>query len=399
VPFFRSSSWATKAPRLPVLPRCGACGLLRTCLSPKMPVRGRGLRKVLFVGEAPGKQEDEQGEQFVGAAGQVLQSVLDELDVDLNDCWKTNAVACRPPKNEIDDQYIESCRPLLVSTIRELKPSVIILLGMSAIKSLIGLEWTADMGTLGRWLGWLIPSPMFGAWLCPTYHPSYINRMNNDAMLRQIMRENIRSALELERAPLTCRPMAEWNSMVTCVLDGADARMRLFELSRAEGTLAFDYETTGLKPDHPDHRIVSAGFCLNGVDTFACAMTDDLLPILSKVLLNGDLSKIAANLKFEERWTRAKLGHGVMNWGFDTMLATHVLDNRSEITGLKFQAYVRLGVPPYNTAVEGYLRATSANAINRISQVPIRELLLYNGLDALFEYQLASRQLGQLCHH
>ncbi len=395
MPFFSETTWKATGSRVPALPRCGLCGLRQKCISPHMLTTGKGKRKILFVAEAPGEQEDREGVQLIGAAGQVLRKVLRGLGVDLDDCWKTNAVICRPPNNEISDKYIDACRPTLLKTIRELQPRVIVLLGISAVKSLIGTEWQRDIGPLTRWLGWTIPSATYGAWLCPTYHPSYVLRMNEDAVLVRMMREHLKRALALEKREVKGKILASLQSQVECVLDGDVARKRILDLAGAEGTLAFDYETTGLKPDRTDQRIVSCSFCLNGEDTFACMMDDRCLRALSKVLCS-EMGKVASNLKFEERWTRAKLGHGVVNWEWDTMVAAHILDNRPGITSLKFQAYVRFGIPDYEAAVAPYLKARDSNGVNRLGQIAPRDLLLYNGIDSLLEYRLAMLQRQEM---
>jgi uracil-DNA glycosylase family 4 len=389
--FFRPLAWAAKPNDGLRLPKCGACGLYKECISPKMGVTGKGKRKILFVGEAPGEREDRIGEQFVGDAGKVLKKILRSINVDIGDCWKTNAVICRPPKNKITDLYIDSCRPNLLRVIRELKPNVIILLGMSAVKSLIGAEWTRNMGQMGTWVGWRIPSGKWGAWICPTYHPSYVARLGEDPTIVRIVTEHLRTAVALEKSPVPTESL-DLHSRIDVVLDKSEARMRLLELVRSKGILAFDYETTGLKPDDKKHRIVSCSFCTDRERAWACMMVPILYPLLTRVLRNKKLKKVASNLKFEERWTRAKLGVGVRNWHWDTMLAAHILDNRSGITSVKFQSFVLLGAPLYDSAVSPYLEAKTANGFNRIDQIPERDLLLYNGMDSLLEYRVMEKQ-------
>ena len=116
------------------------------------------------------------------------------------------------------------------------------------------------------------------------------------------------------------------------------------------------------------------------------------------LLLRADHPKIASNLKFEERWTCAILGHGVNNWQWDTMQAAHVLDNRQEICSIKFQAYARLGFPLYDGSVGKFLYAPSSNAPNRINRADFGELLKYNSLDSLLEYKVAQLQMRDLKH-
>ena len=114
--------------------------------------------------------------------------------------------------------------------------------------------------------------------------------------------------------------------------------------------------------------------------------------MLSKVLRNPQLEKIASNMKYEERWTRAKLGHGVTNWGWDTMLAAHMLDNRGGISSVKFQAFVHLGIGNYSSHIENYLKTDSANDLNRIHELDMKDLLMYNGLDSLLEFMVMKKQ-------
>lgn len=361
-----------------------------------MPPTGEGRVPILFVGEAPGEEEDRQGEQFVGTAGQLLRKDLRKAGIDLDDCWKTNAAACRPPKNEISDVHIESCRPLVMKAIQELKPKVIVLLGGSAVKSVIGPEWAKQVGPLGRWVGWAIPSGTYNAWLCPTYHPSYLSRLGENETLTAIFVSHLKQALACVKREPPILKVEDLQNKVECVTRASDFRMRLLDLSRRSGYLAFDYETTGLKPDRKEQRIVSAAFCLDGKETFAGMVDPSLYGPLSKVLRNKNLKKIASNLKYEERWTRAKLGHGVASWFWDTMIAAHYLDNRRGITSVKFQSYVLLGVPDYDVSVEQFLAAKYSNDINNIDQVAPKDLLLYNGMDALLEFLVMMKQREQV---
>ncbi len=78
------------------------------------------------------------------------------------------------------------------------------------------------------------------------------------------------------------------------------------------------------------------------------------------------------------------------------MIATHILDNRPMITSLKFQAFVRFGLEPYDTAVEQFLKSRNSNTPNRVREVHLSTLLKYNGLDALMTYMLAKKQQGEM---
>ena len=108
---------------------CTKCDLHKTCIS---PIWSDGDNfDIMFVGEAPGRNEDEKGNPFVGYSGQILRSVLDKP------YYITNIVKCRPPNNrDPTDSEIQSCLPYLVHQIEQVKPKVLILLGRSSQKVL-----------------------------------------------------------------------------------------------------------------------------------------------------------------------------------------------------------------------------------------------------------------------
>lgn len=400
--FFEDSAWKGHKDNrsLSTLPYCGKCGLYKQCKSPKMKPSGDGIRRVLFVAEAPDETEDGKGSHLIGDAGQCLRDMLNDLNVELDDCLKTNAVICHPPANKIEDIHIECCKPNLTNTIRELKPSVIILLGLSAVKGLLADEWNEGMGrlgALGRWIGWQIPSQLHDAWICPSYHPSYIIRSRRDQTLTKIAKQHLRAAMRLEGQPVPKWSVDALKAKVEIITDIRQGAKRIAELAERDGLLAFDYETTGLKPERKEQRIHSASFCHNGEDTFSTLVDETSHAAISRVLLNDRLLKIASNAKFEERWSRRKLGHGVKGWHHDTMLAAHVIDNRAGISSIKFQTFIHFGIGDYSTAIKPYLESdkrAGANAMNQIDKAPVRDLLMYGGLDSLLEYMVAEKQKG-----
>ncbi len=394
--FFPSSSLQSKETRQPTIARCGSCGLSKECFSPRMEPTGRGRKRVLFVAEAPGEEEDRQGIQLIGKAGKLCRKLINEIGEELEDCIKTNAVICHPPGNKMQPIYLESCRPNLIKVIQTLQPRVIVAMGSSAVQSLLALEWKKDLGELARWVGWTIPSRTYNCWICPTYHPSFLARLDEDPLLCKMFKDHVKRAFELEGVPITAPSLKELQDQVELVTDPRLARLRLRDLAEREGVLAFDYETTGLKPELSAQRIVSCSFCLDGKETWACPIDERSHKALSQVLRSTALRKVASNMKFEDRWTRAKLGHRVKGWWWDTMLAAHVIDNREKITSIKFQAFVYLGVADYNAHVQPYLESPTANGLNRIMDLDMKDLLVYNGLDSLLEYKVAMIQRGIL---
>ncbi|MBS3091370.1 uracil-DNA glycosylase [Candidatus Pacearchaeota archaeon] len=107
------------------------------CKNCKNVVIGKGNEKaeILFIGEAPGRNEDEQGLPFIGVAGKNLDKLLEEVGLSLNDIYITNILKCRPPENRnplIDE--IKAHTPWLIKQIKEMKPKVICSLGNYATK-------------------------------------------------------------------------------------------------------------------------------------------------------------------------------------------------------------------------------------------------------------------------
>ncbi len=395
---------------IPVIPRCGACGLQRGCESPKMPVTGRGAKGVLVVAEAPGRDEDAQGTQLIGSSGQLLRKELRRIGIDLDeDCWKTNAVICWPGEGNPtpNDNRIEFCRPNLLKTIRELRPSMILLLGGVAVKSLISHLWKEGVGGIGRWAGWKIPCRWLDAWICPTFHPAYLAR-TKDPALQVWFRRHLKAAFEVE-GEYGRRPYGEgiavtdteyYSKRVRVEKDVLLAADLVRSLTDDEGDcIAFDYETTMLKPDGTGAEIVSCSIAWYisdvGVWSLSYPWHGETIQATSE-LLRSKVKKISWNIKFEERWTRAILGHGVRNWVWDGMQASHVLDNRPGISSLKFQSFVQLGQESYDDHIKPYLKAKGQGKPNRIRELDLDELLLYGGMDSLLTYEIALKQSKEM---
>jgi uracil-DNA glycosylase family 4 len=118
---------------------CRPCGLWKKCESPIMNGEGSEHPTWLFIGEAPGREEDEEGFPFIGDSGQLLREALEAVGIDLQKCRFSNVVRCRPPDNQISawPQAVEHCRPHILREIRATNPKVIVILGATALRSLL----------------------------------------------------------------------------------------------------------------------------------------------------------------------------------------------------------------------------------------------------------------------
>jgi uracil-DNA glycosylase family 4 len=395
--FFSASRLVSKAPPS-MLPRCGLCGLKGTCKSPLMPVSGEGRRRILIVGEAPGAEEDKNNLQFVGKTGRRLESELANLGCDMRrDCWLTNSLVCRPPDNEIKNgKMIEWCRPNLLNTLQKLDPEVIILLGSHAVTSMIGHVWKDDPGGIMRWAGFRIPCQRPNAWICPTYHPSFVERADEEKKPVPGMhwKRHLAAALELSGRPWQTVP--DYKSQVKRIYDDEEKARQAIVMMMAFGKpVAWDYETNCLKPETPGGCIVSVSLS-NGTDTVAFPWRGEKVKKQMQTFLKSSIKKIGSNIKFEERWTWHEFGHGVDSWWIDTMNKAHVLDCRPGITGVKFQAFARLGAEAYDDHVRPFLESKRGQKINRIlEEIDLDDLLLYNGMDSLLEWLVARDQVKE----
>ena len=125
---------------------------------------------IMFVGEGPGADEDEQGEPFVGRAGQLLNNMIAAMGLKRQDVYIANVVKCRPPGNRTPEKdECDTCGPFLLRQVEVIKPKVIVALGAVAAKYLLAIN--DSMANLrGRWYD------LKGSKLAVTYHPAYLLR-------------------------------------------------------------------------------------------------------------------------------------------------------------------------------------------------------------------------------
>ena len=118
--------------------KCTKCDLCKTRTN-AVPGKGNFQSDVIFVGEAPGRNEDKNGEPFIGVAGKKLSIALDEAGISRDDVYITNIVKCRPPNNRVPKtSERETCQEYLKQEISIIKPEIICILGNTAFNSILG---------------------------------------------------------------------------------------------------------------------------------------------------------------------------------------------------------------------------------------------------------------------
>lgn len=159
---------------------CKDCTRCDLAASRTQVVFGRGDpdADLVFVGEAPGADEDAQGYPFVGRSGKLLDRlVLEEIGLERDDFFVMNTIMCRPPNNRdpLPDE-LAACRPWFDQKLDALAPKVIVTLGNFASKALLDTTQgiTKVRGTTYEWRD--------GIALVPTFHPAVVLRGNTDAM-------------------------------------------------------------------------------------------------------------------------------------------------------------------------------------------------------------------------
>jgi DNA polymerase len=148
---------------------CTKCGLCRT-RTQTVFADGAPTARLMFIGEAPGRDEDLQGVPFVGRAGQLLNKMIAAIDMKREDIYIANILKCRPPDNRVPAaDEVEQCLPYLEQQIALLRPAVLCALGLSAVQGLLGTK--ATMASMrGKTFSFR------GVPLIPTYHPAALLR-------------------------------------------------------------------------------------------------------------------------------------------------------------------------------------------------------------------------------
>ena len=139
---------------------------------------GNPSADLMFVGEAPGHDEDVQGIPFVGRAGQLLTKIIEAIGLSRDDVYIANVIKCRPPENRNPEQdEVETCEPFLFQHVDIIKPKFIVALGTFAARALL-----RTLDPISRLRGHVYEYR--GAKLIPTFHPAYLLR--NPASKREV---------------------------------------------------------------------------------------------------------------------------------------------------------------------------------------------------------------------
>ena len=285
---------------------CTACGLWKTCRSVCVPPDGPVDAEVVFVGEAPGAEEDLKNKPFIGASGEMLRSRIEKY-IPERRVRISNVVRCRPPGNRTPTpQEAQVCTEKHLEGELKIRPKLIVAVGLLAVRTLTGKR-----GIL-KYAGQVLPSEYGPVFVLP--HPSYVLR-------------NRGCEKEWENT---------WRKLPK-VIDPPDQSLLDYRLLRSEidvaellksygdKPVAFDYETDCISPW--EGGVKSVAVCAEEGTAFCFD------PNVHKKawvrFLRGPAKKIAHNYAFEGVWSKVHFGSEPKNVHWDTKLASKLFDENT----------------------------------------------------------------------
>lgn len=321
---------------------------------------------ILFVGEAPGQDEDTQGRAFVGPAGQLLDQCIEEYN--LKPYYISNVVKCRPPgdrKPHVGE--VAACLGYLKEEIKALKPKIIVCLGNTPLEALTGKSGVSSYsGTVVKKVGDIT--------IFSLYHPSFILRMpGNLPLFEQHLRE-------LQKV-IAGEVGANRKNLDVASVTPRIAREKMADLPGE--VFAFDYETTGLHKG-ADGFVRSIGFS-DGKRNFVVNAKHEDTPKFMKWFLDSNIGKAVHNLSFEFRWSVDEYGVEPRNVKYDTRLMQYMVDeNASRDLEAMASKYYQAG----KWSIDGLM----ADKGWTYATIPYEYLYPYNGEDAYW----TARLVGEL---
>lgn len=388
---------------------CKPCGLYRECKTPVMNGEGGENPTWLFVGEAPGRDEDEEGYPFAGESGSILRGAIEEVGISLEKCRFTNVVRCRPPDNNLKawPNAVEHCRPHILREIRATRPKVIVLIGNTATASILNRH----SGIL-KLHGEVIDIRL--AKIVCMFHPSYLLR-NNTPETRKKFYDAIRVAKRIGLGKTTKTQTKKRNHVV--IKDRLMLKEFVDIIKKSEYP-ATDTESSTLSPFavnmKPEVGCVGISWYENEACCFPVHVRTELsgckikpeesIEAIKELWEDPNLKWIAHHSKHDmvymtvlhKIWLGGK-GHKTGAY-FDTMLGSYALDERRGIHGLKDWA-ARVGMADYDQPLRQHklmYPKTDPDKGGNLLLVPADILYPYNMDDCIATRRLFFKQRKKL---
>lgn len=386
---------------------CSVCPLNQVQnLSPKMEPTGSKSPTVLIVGEAPGRNEDEKGRQFVGKAGRVLRMRIPE-DWDDRDIRWTNSVNCRPPDNRTPEVVeFTCCYPRLVRDVEQHKPRAIFGFGSIPLYQIVNPD--SKYRSIGLWRGRRLPIRIgnHDCWYYPMHHPSYIQRLRKfeprDANSYG-SEEEFAFALDVARAFSEVEKLPEpdihtvgYATSDIELVEDVGRIAELLDIAANEPSSGVDIETNCLRPFQKKAKILSIAISSKSttfafpVDhpqaTWTTLERKQLDVLIKRFLYEAKCRKVVHHLPFELEWFGYFYGRGCFYAGRweDSESQAYVLDARRGGLSLDFLCLLHFGLN---------LKAISGLDRKNLEKSPLPQVLKYNAIDARYHRNLYLAQV------
>ena len=367
--------------------------------SPKMNPCGSGHKRIMLVGESPGRSEDAAGMPFVGPSGEFLSDALHAHGIDMGmGCLRTNVVQCflseqGTGKKALLTKCVKKCLPRVEQQIRDMSPKLILALGGVAAKTLLD---PPSGFAITKVRGLTIPSWKYNCWIGCLLHPAFVLRSESNSYgaidTREVFYRDMAACLEYLNRDIADVPVLTEQGYQH-IFDFEEAKALLVKLSQLDTLVAFDYETTGLNPFAADFQLYSVAFAFEEGGELkryflplAYNSTWDesqLAAIMAglKTFLLSDTSKCLQSWDYEQRCSFAVMGIAIKNVVYDTMVGHHIVDQRKGTCGLAHQTFVNFGVK-YKSKID----------FSKVNVGLLDNLPAYNALDAGYTLLLSKKQ-------
>lgn len=381
-----------------------------------VPGEGDKNARVMFIGEAPGAEEDLKRRPFIGKAGLILRDLLDKY---MKGCsyFITNTCFCRPPENRTPTKTeIKCCFPNLEREIRSVKPIVIVTLGGTALKAL------TNKGKVGAFHGGVLYSkfsrPGAEGWrnlvgedakdrvtnemvqkmkeddhwhpltFC-TFHPSAINY---NAEVRPLLKRDIQRVRKLALG------QDHWRIYPHLIEGRREAVSFMQGLLSEKRIVFFDLETSCLSPWEKDARVLVVSFCVDGENSYCIPfhhpespfpsefVKAKLEPLFIKLLTDPSIRKGNHNLvQFDEKFVEVVYGIKVQGESCDSIVESAALTQETYVHGLKSLAWKKTSYGGYDYEIDLFFKGGK----NRdFSKVPLKTLSRYSCFDPCVAHRI-----------
>ena len=356
---------------------CTLCVLHKTCKTVQMRPHGSG--RIVFLGEAPGEEEDNVGVPFSGRSGIFLRKLVHAIGLTEEDVRFTNSVRCRPPGNKTPTgKMVKACQTHLIDEFLENPPEVVIPLGNVALDALR----FAGLLTVGGKITNLHAKEIVtedGLVIFPMLHPAYILRNPYAA-------SSYSEAFNKLQTILVQGPSKKSEVDYFCT-DKVDELRAWLPKFKSTGMLAYDIETSTLHPVDTGSRMLSFAVSWEPNHAFGFVYTpenfEQAFALICGVLEDESVIKVIQNAKFELMWSM-HYGRAIKNI-HDTMLIHWHVDETNKKHGLKTLALEYTDMGFYDGQLEDYKSThpeADPEAGGSYAAIPTDMLIGYNCCDA-----------------